>query len=123
MKIENIELEEDEITKRLNKRLEEDAKEEAYNKKVEERLTKKRAEAEVKRKELEVHEATFKDETTGKEKKITSGKTKMKCWNCGGTDLEKQEFPDDADTYVYRGQDISEVWKCNDCGRSSGVEA
>jgi predicted RNA-binding Zn-ribbon protein involved in translation (DUF1610 family) len=122
MSIEKIELDEDDVTKALNKRLEEDAKQEALDKEVESRLTKKRAEAETKRKALEVHEAIFKDETTGKEKKITSGKTKMKCWNCGGTDMEKQEFPDDADTYVYRGQDISEVWKCNDCGRSSGVE-
>ena len=123
MSIEKIELDEDEVTKALNKRLEEDAKQDAMNKEVESRLTKKRAEAETKRKELEVHEATFKDETTQTEKVISTGKTKIKCWNCNGTDLEKMEFPDDADQYVYQGVQMKEVWVCNDCGRRSGVRA
>jgi DNA-directed RNA polymerase subunit RPC12/RpoP len=116
---EGIEVTDDEITTALNKRLEEDAKKDKLNEEVEKRVKVINEDKEKKRKETEVREAKFTDTESGK-KKTVGKKEDIECCYCDSKDLEK--ISDDDDTYVYQGKDISAVYKCNDCGRTSGVE-
>lgn len=118
MNTENVEITDDEVTKELNRRLNEEAKADKLNEAVEKKLTEHR-EAEAKRKKaLEVHDATFTDETDKKKKKIIT-KTKIECYYCGSEDLEK--YTDDDNIYIYKGTDIAEGYRCNNCGRKTGV--
>lgn len=115
---EEIELSDDEITKALNKRLNEDAKQEKLEKAVDKKLEEQKKVETREKKEQEVHEATFTDETDKKKKKVKT-KGKIECATCGSEDMVK--ISNDEDTYFYKGTDISEVYKCNDCGRRSGI--
>lgn len=107
---ESVEPTDDEITKALNERLDEEKKEKALNEAVEKKLEE--------RKSLEVKEAVFTDDTK-KDKKTVRIKEDIECATCGSKDMEK--ISDDADTFIYKKQDITAVYKCNKCGRRSGV--
>jgi ribosomal protein S14 len=118
MNVETIELEEDKVTKALNKRMDEEARQEALDKEVDKRLAKKKTDDEEREKKDEVHEATFEDETDGKKKKVKT-KEKVECASCGSDDVVKTS--NDEDLFNYRGRDVKAVYHCNNCGRRSGV--
>ncbi len=117
--VQDIEISDDEITKLLNKRLDDEARGKKVEEEVEKRYLKHQADEDKKAKELEVHEATFTDDTDEKKKKVVKVKTVVECASCGSEDTVK--ISDDDDTYFYKKRDVKEVWQCNRCRRRTGV--
>lgn len=113
MNSENIELDEDEISKELNRRLDEDRKKTALEDEVNKRFL-------VEKEKRKVHEATFEDTTEKKSRKRKVVEPEViTCATCGSTNMTK--ISNDSDVFVYEGREVTAVFYCNDCGRRSGV--